>query len=70
MTARACRKRTFLCDCCHGRFEESQSEREALIEQNHLFPGLKTSERVKVCEPCFKKIIAWAKEKGLVPNAR
>ena len=70
MTARACRKRTFECECCHGRFEEARTEAEAVAEQNHYFPGLKSSERRKVCEACFQKIMEWAKKKGLVPNAR
>lgn len=53
----------FTCACCGGEcsFVEPESgwtEKEALKEFEQNFPGVKLENAARVCDPCYKMLIA------------
>lgn len=58
---------TFICADCGKEFNDSWSENEREAEFKDIFPTGKVEDTVLLCTPCFDKIMAKAKEAGLVP---
>lgn len=45
---------TYECSVCHGVFEKTIPEAEAVVELNTLFPGFTPDDCDIVCDDCFK----------------
>ena len=49
------------CAVCHGRFEKTRSDEEALAEMRETWrPHDGDEDQGTVCDDCFRRIMAWA----------
>jgi hypothetical protein len=56
---------TYVCGSCGGLFPLVRTEKEVADEYQTLFPE-QPEEKVKLCEPCFIKLMQKAEEAGVV----
>ena len=57
---------TFTCAKCKETFKKAWSDKEAVEEYNQLWETTDENDLVLLCDDCFQKYCAWAKNEGLV----
>jgi len=57
---------SFKCEACGGTFTKGWTDEEALAESAALGFG---GDLAVICDDCHEQLMAWAKEKGLLPDA-
>lgn len=57
---------TFECEHCHRTFTKVWTDEQALDDATKVFGEIEESERAIVCEDCYERIMAWAREEGLL----
>ena len=50
------------CAVCHGTFAKTISDEEARAEARSLFPAEDLEDTGVVCDDCFHKVMAWARQ--------
>lgn len=53
----------YKCERCGGEFLNGWSEKEAEAEAVALWGDIKPEDQVTLCDDCFKKMMAWYREK-------
>lgn len=63
------RDHTYTCEVCGGTFTDDSTEEERMAEAVALFGAehMDGEETASVCDDCHKRVLAWAREKGLIP---
>jgi len=50
------------CEVCHGSFQKTRSDEEALAEARALYPAehvARPEDQGTVCDDCFRIVFAW-----------
>jgi len=52
---------SYECDACHGVFKKGWSDAEMREEAERTFGALPAEEQALVCDDCYVRILAWAR---------
>jgi DNA-directed RNA polymerase subunit RPC12/RpoP len=61
---------TYICDHCNGRFETDNQDDEKAHAESLALWGKRgdAPDMARVCDECFKKIMAWVKRTDVVQS--